>query len=50
MTDRDLDYQEWAAEEARLEAEEEARWQEAEAASQAALDRADAPNPPEAGA
>lgn len=47
MTDRDLDYQEWAAEEARLEAEEEARWLEAEAASQADLERADAPKTPE---
>lgn len=47
MTDRDLDYQDWAEDEARFEAEEEAEWQAAEETSNAELERPNAPTSPE---
>ena len=46
MTDRDMDYQDWAEDEARFEAEEEAAWQEAEARSAAEIEAADTPETP----
>lgn len=46
MTDRDLDYLDWAAAEAEDEAALEAQWQGAEAASEAELERADTPETP----